>query len=67
MSWVKIIFNENFHKKTQFYEYSGMGMGIDTIFLGYRVLSLSWVSGYLGNLSIWAWPNQYPKPNFFGV
>jgi hypothetical protein len=34
-----------FTKNTQFYEYLGMGMGIDTQFLGYWVLSIGWVSG----------------------
>ena len=28
MGWVKIIFNENFSKNTQFYEYLGMDMGM---------------------------------------
>jgi len=41
-----------FTKNTQFYEYLGMGMGIDTQFLGY------WVRvGYLGYLGFgyWVW------------
>jgi len=28
MGWVKIIFNENFSKNTQFYGYLGRGMGM---------------------------------------
>ncbi len=34
-----------FIKNTQFYEYlgMGMGMGIDTQFLGYWVLSMGWI------------------------
>ena len=43
MGCVKIKFNENFYKNTQFYEYLGMGMDIDTQFLGHWVLSMGWV------------------------
>jgi hypothetical protein len=43
MGWVKIIFYENFTKNIQFYGYLGRGMGIDSQFLGYWVLSMGWV------------------------
>ena len=41
-----------FTKNTQFYEYLGMGMGIDTQFLGYWVWVL--IPNFLG-IGYWVW------------
>ena len=58
-----------FTKNTQFYEYLGMGMGIDTQFLGYWVLGMGWVSGLFGNWVLgMGWVDIYipiPKTQIF--
>jgi hypothetical protein len=50
-----------FTKNTQFYEYLGMGMGIDTQFLGYWVLGMGIDTQYLG---YWVW---VLIPNILGI
>ena len=53
-----------FTKNTNFYEYLGMsmGMGIDTLFLGYWVLGMGWVSGFSENLGLGIIWVDIPKP-----
>ncbi len=53
---------KNFTKNTKFYEYLGMGMGIDTQFCGYWVLSMGWVSGQFEYLAMGMGRVVIPKP-----
>ena len=60
-----------FTKITQFYEYLGIGMGIDTQFLEYWVLSMGWISVYFKYLGMGMGlvdiPIPIPKTQFFLV